>query len=88
MNYEKCSGQSVNFQKSGVFFSSNVAEAKRREISQILGVHVDIKNTKYLGLPLLVRRSKKRVFQYLRRRKVRELQDGRINRCHKLVKQF
>lgn len=48
MNYEKCSGQSVNFQKSGVFFSSNVAEAKRREISQILGVQVDIKNTSIL----------------------------------------
>ncbi|XP_074374457.1 uncharacterized protein LOC141714861 [Apium graveolens] len=66
INYEKCSGQSINFQKSGVFFSTNVTRDKRAEISQILEVHVDITNTKYLGLPSLVGRSRKIMFNYLK----------------------
>lgn len=66
LNYESCSGQSVNFQKSGVYFSANVKHDERVEISTILGVHNDLANTKYLGLPSLVGRSKKRVFSYLK----------------------
>ncbi|KAL8126745.1 hypothetical protein AgCh_013868 [Apium graveolens] len=42
VNYESCSGQSVNFQKSGVFFSANVRRDKQLEISSILGVHNDL----------------------------------------------
>lgn len=34
-NYEKWSGQSINLQKSGVFFSANVRNDKQAEVSQI-----------------------------------------------------
>lgn len=74
VNYEKCSGHSVNFQKSGIFFSANVTEEKREEISQILGVHTSITNTKYLGLPSLVGRSTRRVFQYLKDKAKKRIQ--------------
>ncbi|KAL8097405.1 hypothetical protein AgCh_030509 [Apium graveolens] len=37
-DYERLSGQSVNFQKSGIHFSSNVKQHTRNELSTILGV--------------------------------------------------
>lgn len=77
VNYEKLSGQSVNFQKSGVYFSANVKENKQREISQILEVHNEITNTRYLGLPSLVGRSKKRVFNYLKEKTSKKIQAWR-----------
>lgn len=58
-DYECRSGQSVNLQKSGVFFSANVGQEKREELSAILGVSNDLRDSKYLGLPSLVGRSKK-----------------------------
>lgn len=66
-SYETCSGQAVNYQKSAIFFSSNVIMDKQREIKQVLGVHKDIGDSKYLGLPSLIGRSKKTVFRYLKR---------------------
>lgn len=44
VKYEEVSGQSVNFQKSGVMFSSNVKMDKQKVISDILDVHKDISN--------------------------------------------
>ncbi|WOH00018.1 hypothetical protein DCAR_0519374 [Daucus carota subsp. sativus] len=65
-SYETYSGQAVNFQKSVIFFSSNVRRDKQTEIKQPLGVHNDIGCTKYLGLPSLIGRFKKTVFRYLK----------------------
>lgn len=74
VSYEKYSGQSVNFQKSGVYFSANVAQNKQNEISQIVEVHNGITNTMYLGLPSLVGRSKRRVFSYLKEKASKKIQ--------------
>lgn len=35
--YEHFSGQAINYQKSGVFFSANVRRDKQQEITNILG---------------------------------------------------
>lgn len=72
--YEECSGQSVNLQKSGIYFSTNVRRDKQLELSAILGVHNEITNTKYLGLPSLVGKSKKRVFSYLKDKASKRIQ--------------
>lgn len=88
LNYEKFSGQSVNYQKSGVFYSANVRRDKQLEISNILGVHNEITGTKYLGLPLLIGRSKKRVFGYLKERvskRIQQWQSKPISRAGKTV---
>lgn len=53
------SGQEINYQKSGIMFSSNVRVDKQRELSAVLGVHNDISDSHYLGVPSLVGRSKK-----------------------------
>lgn len=73
-DYEEFSGQAVNFQKSAVFFSSNVRRDKQAEIKQILGVFSDIGNSKYLGLPSLVGRSKKTVFRNLKEKVFQRIQ--------------
>ncbi|KAL8145567.1 hypothetical protein AgCh_003647 [Apium graveolens] len=80
VDYERCSGQSVNFQKSGVYFSSNVRSDKKQELKMILVVHNDIENSKYLGLPFLVGKSKKRVFGFLKERASKRIQGWQAKR--------
>lgn len=64
--YERQSGQSVNFSKSGIFYSANIDTAKQRELADILGVHNSVTNSNYLGLPSWVGRSKNRLFGFLK----------------------
>lgn len=64
----------MNFQKSGVFLSSNVRSDKKQELKAILVVYNDIENSKYLGHPSLVGRSKKRVFGFLKERASKRIQ--------------
>ncbi|KAL8114438.1 hypothetical protein AgCh_021333 [Apium graveolens] len=71
--YADMSGQEVNYQKSGVIFSSNVRMDKQLQLSTVLGVHNDITNSHYLGLPSLVGRSKKRFFGYEKDRVVKRI---------------
>ncbi|KAA3467255.1 reverse transcriptase [Gossypium australe] len=63
--YESCSGQCVNFNKSTIFYSSNTSNAIREEASLVLGVRSFTYPEKYLGLPNVVGRRKKEAFQNL-----------------------
>ena len=63
--YEKISGQAVNVQKSGIFFSGNVPEALKSNISNKLGVHAPLNTRGYLGLPSLIGRNKRVIFAFL-----------------------
>ncbi|XP_074356116.1 uncharacterized protein LOC141695803 [Apium graveolens] len=86
--YEYKSGQSVNLQKSGIFFSANVGHQKREELSAILGVHNDLRDSKYLGLPSLVGRSKKRVFSFVKEKVWKKIQGWKskpISRAGKAI---
>lgn len=64
--YVRFSGQAVNFQKSAIIFSANIRRDKKEEIKQSPGVRNEIGNSKYIGLPSLIDRSKKTVFRYLK----------------------
>lgn len=66
--YEMQSGQAINLQKSGVFFSSNVRMDKQVELKSLLEVHNDLSTGKYLGLPSLIGRPKRSAFSYLKDR--------------------
>lgn len=68
------SGQAINFQKSGIFYSSNVRRDKQLEFSELLGVYNDITKSNYLGLPAMIGRSKKRTFGFIKERVSRRLQ--------------
>lgn len=86
--YEHWSGQAVNFQKSTIFFSSNVRTDKQMQIKNELGAHKDIGDSKYLGLPSLVGRSKKTIFRYLKDKVVKKIQDwssSLLSKAGKLV---
>ncbi|KAA3466354.1 reverse transcriptase [Gossypium australe] len=63
--YEGCSGQCINFNKSTIFFSSNTSIEQRDETSLVLGVRSSTCPEKYLGLPNVVGRRKKESFQNL-----------------------
>ena len=73
-SYEQLSGQAINFQKSGIFFSANVRRDKQQELTEMLGVTNDIRNSNYLGLPSLVGRLKKSVFNFVKDRVWKRIQ--------------
>ena len=64
--YEFASGQAINFQKSGIFFSTNVATNLRDTLTGILGVSSPLDSRKYLGLPPLIGKRNKHIFCYLK----------------------
>ncbi|XP_021621434.1 uncharacterized protein LOC110621459 [Manihot esculenta] len=66
--YAAASGQVVNFNKSGIFFNPNVVSSVRSNISNILDVHSPLSHSAYLGLPSLIGRNKKAVFDFLKER--------------------
>lgn len=64
--YAQASGQSINLEKSSVYFSSNTPNGPKEEILQILGVKEVDQIESYLGLPTLVGRSKYHSFSFLK----------------------
>ena len=66
--HEEASGQKINTDKSSLFFSRNTKEEKREEVKDILGSMQDTQPKKYLGLPSMIGRSKKQVFNEIKER--------------------
>ncbi|XP_071921851.1 uncharacterized protein [Coffea arabica] len=64
--YEKGSGQSINLEKSSVFFSRNVSHQRKGEVRQSLGTIQVATQGKYLGLPMVITRSKQQVFGFIK----------------------
>ena len=60
--YEAALGQKINAEKSLVFFSKNSPKEKKNEKSNILGPMQDTQHNKYLGLPLIISKSKIEIF--------------------------
>lgn len=60
--FSKASGQIINFEKSGVFFSKKVEPKHKRMMSKLLKINqIDLKDS-YLGAPLFPDRSKIKTF--------------------------
>lgn len=66
--YEVCSGQCINYEKSSVFFSKNTLACDRNIVSGLLGIRPSNETEKYLGLLSVVERNKKLVFQIIKDR--------------------
>lgn len=64
--YEVCSGQTINKEKSSVLFSKNCGEAARIDFLATLGVSLEAKSERYLGLPVYMGRSQGKLFNYLK----------------------
>uniref|UniRef100_A0A803PWA8 Uncharacterized protein n=1 Tax=Cannabis sativa TaxID=3483 RepID=A0A803PWA8_CANSA len=65
-DFERASGQMVNFSKSSVFFSANIHTIVRMQICQRMGIVEADDSSLYLGLPCIISRNKKAVFGFLK----------------------
>ena len=72
-SYEATSGQKINTDKSSVFFSPNSPQEKKESILNILGPMQDSKHNKYLGLPIIIGKSKAQVFAKIKDRVAKKL---------------
>ena len=72
--YEEASGQKVNRSKTSLFFSNSVPEEVKHRIKVNLGVPKIMHYEKYLGLPSLVGKGKKKSFNYIKEKVWRKLQ--------------
>lgn len=68
VDYSKISGQKVNETKSVIFFSKNTHPAVVEEMCQILHVKKIGLESKYLGLPLFLGRSKNKAFEEVKQK--------------------
>jgi hypothetical protein len=59
--YELCSGQRVNLHKSSIYFCKGCVDGQKNSLKAALGVQTEALSEKYLGLPTVVERSKKKV---------------------------
>jgi hypothetical protein len=72
--YEVCSGQTINFDKSSVLFSSNTSGVCKQQVLTELHIRAEARTEKYLGLPVYVGRSRKKTFAYLKDRLWKKIQ--------------
>ncbi|KAK4400574.1 putative mitochondrial protein [Sesamum angolense] len=66
--FGRAAGQEINFNKSSVVFSINTPSALREGIQGTLQIRVENRHDLYLGLPSVVGKSRRSVFQSIRDR--------------------
>ncbi|XP_024172251.1 uncharacterized protein LOC112178325 [Rosa chinensis] len=71
--YELASGQQINFAKSSIVFSKRVPEADKLSLASFLGVAIEVKHEKYLGLPTYLGRNWTETFAYIKERLSKKL---------------
>ncbi|CAA7054626.1 unnamed protein product [Microthlaspi erraticum] len=64
-NYERASGQKINFDKSSIQFGHTVETTVRAEIHQMLGIHKVGGVGNYLGVPESLGGAKTKIFSFL-----------------------
>jgi hypothetical protein len=67
-------GQKINSDKTTIFFSHNTSMATRDDIVDFFGTSPTTKFEKYLGLPPVIGRAKKKAFQEIKDRVWKKLQ--------------
>ena len=65
-DYEKESGQKLNKEKTSLFFIRNTSKEIREEIKGRFGSQIIQKQERYLGLPTLVWKGKKKAFSRIK----------------------
>ena len=64
--YKESSGQSINLEKSSVIFNKNIKNDQKKKICEILGGIQAVSQGKYLGLPMVVTRTKDYIFGFIK----------------------
>ncbi|KAL4296847.1 hypothetical protein GQ457_12G013350 [Hibiscus cannabinus] len=65
MVYEASSRQKINVEKSSIYFSNGTSEQSKTTLKSILNMNEDAVLGQYLGLPLIVGKSKMEAFKFL-----------------------
>jgi hypothetical protein len=84
--YETCSGQTINFDKSSIMFSSNTRNERRSQVLHELNIRSEARTEKYLGLPVYVGRSRSQTFAYLKDRIWKKIQGWQEKMLSKAAK--
>ena len=66
--YEVASGQKMNTNKMGIFFSRNTTTDDKKHVQELAGIPVDQCYDKYVGLPALVGRLRTKAFKHIKER--------------------
>ena len=72
-HYKEDLGQKVNKNKTAIFFITSTQESTRQEIKSVLGLQEITQYEKYLGLPTLVGRKKKKKLQFYQGKNMEEV---------------
>ena len=67
-DYERASRPKINIEKSAVLFSTNIPCQMRESIMANLGISKMLTKDKYLGLPIMVGKAKRKEFQLMKDR--------------------
>ena len=86
--YELASSQQLNRAKTSLFFNSNTAHEVQEEIKSRFSAQVIKQHEKYLGLPLLVGKTRKILLRRLRTNWLGNWQDGKKSSCLRRGKKF
>ncbi|XP_027101522.1 uncharacterized protein [Coffea arabica] len=71
-DYGRASEQLINKDKSSIFFSKNVKGRKNEEVLKELEGMREVHQSKYLRFPMIIRRSKRQVFEFIRQKTVKK----------------
>ena len=66
--YEESSGQTINIDKSSIVFTKNTKASDNKKMMQTLKITCEDRNSKYLGMPAFIGKSKKRAFSFIKDR--------------------
>lgn len=66
--YDAASGQAISLPKLEIFYSRNVPDALKNNITNILAVRAVLGTGKYLGMPSMIRRDRTTTFAYIKDR--------------------
>ncbi|XP_027150120.1 uncharacterized protein LOC113750327 [Coffea eugenioides] len=64
--YEQALGQMINLDKSSAFFNKNVNQETREEVCSKLEGIQQVSQGKYLGLPMVITKTKKQMFGFIK----------------------
>ena len=71
-SYEQALGQKVNRNKTTIFFSKATPDTVKQAIKFAMGLQEITKREKYLGLPSLAGRRKKKSFNFIKEKNLEE----------------
>lgn len=85
--YGTASGQVINLEKSGMYFSSNMCATDKQLICDFMGIDLLRGDAKYLGLPSLWGRTKAEAYSFLVEKSLKKMQGWKLRQLNQAGKE-